>query len=71
MKNLNQEEQESLTAWTLASAAVESLIKGNFSGAVLPFNPILVNGFVSFQNHFCFYDEFPFQILRKIEKAYN
>lgn len=54
IRNLNEDEQDSLTAWSLASAAVESLTQGKYAG-VLSFNPGLTNVIESPQNRDAFY----------------
>lgn len=38
MRNLNRDEQESLTAWTLASAAVTSITQGKYAESI-PISP--------------------------------
>lgn len=53
MRNLNRNEQESLTAWTLASAAVASLTQGRYGDSLL--SPPQFNGIPFQSNYFSLY----------------
>lgn len=61
IRNLDQDEQGNVMAWTLPSATMTGLIRGRYSGSAA-LSPNLYNGGASSSYHFSPYGEYQFKI---------